>query len=303
MSSYGTWHLDQMPDQTGKRALVTGVTSGIGEVTALELARRGAEVILGARSAAKLDATEIRIRAQVPEAKLRRLIIDVSEMQSVRQAAEEAAEHGALDILINNAGVMFTPNSRTKDGFELQLATNHFGPFLLTGLLLPRLVESGAGRVVAVASFGHRGARRAPLDDPRIAGKYNRYSAYFGSKLANLLFTFELDRRLRAKHLPVKALAAHPGYASTNLTVGKGTTDSIMHAATAYLGQPPDMGALPTLMAATADLPGSSYVGPSGPGELRGHPHIVGTSRLARDRTAQRRMWEISEQATGIRYP
>lgn len=301
----GRWTAADIPDLTGRRALVTGVTSGIGERTALELARRGAEVVLAARSDTKLDRTEADILAAVPGALLHRAIVDLADLSSVRRAAAQVSELGPLDVLINNAGVMALPYARTVDGFELQLGTNHLGPFLLTGLLLRRIVESGDGRVVTVASNAHRLARRAPLEDPRTpTGRYSRWGAYAGSKLANLLFTLELDRRVRAAGLPVRALAAHPGYSATEL-MGKtgGAGGWIMAAASRFLGQPPSLGALPTLVAATADLPGSTYVGPDGLGQMRGHPRVVRPSRRALDEDAQRRLWALSEAATGIRYP
>jgi NAD(P)-dependent dehydrogenase (short-subunit alcohol dehydrogenase family) len=299
------WTIADVPDLAGRRVLVTGVTSGIGERTALELARRGAEVVLAARSEAKLDATEADVMAAVPSAVLQRVIVDLADLSSIRRAAHQVAGFGSLDVLVNNAGVMALPYARTIDGFELQLGTNHLGPFLLTGLLLPQLVESGDGRVVTVASNAHRLARHAPLDDPRTPiGRYSRWGAYAGSKLANLLFTLELDRRLRAAGLPVKSLAAHPGYSATEL-MGKtgGVGGRIMAAASRFLGQPPSLGALPTLVAATADLPGSTYIGPDGLGQMRGHPRVVRPSRRALDEGAQRRLWELSEAATGIRYP
>jgi NAD(P)-dependent dehydrogenase (short-subunit alcohol dehydrogenase family) len=300
------WTLADLPDLTGRRVLVTGVTSGIGEQTALELARRGAEVVLAARSEARLDATEARIMAAAPRAVLHRTLVDLSDLTSVRHGAARAAGVGPLDVLVNNAGVMAPPYSRTVDGFELQLATNHLGPFLLTGLLLPQLVASGHGRVVTVASQMHRWTRRAPLTDPRThEGRYSRWGSYSRSKLANLLFTFELDRRLREEELPVTAVACHPGYSATEL-MGKGRegrTGQILQAAFALVGQPSSMGALPTLMAATADLPGGTYVGPDGFGQARGMPRVVGTSRLARERETARRLWQVSQDATGVVYP
>ena len=255
-----TWTPQQIPDLTGQRFVVTGVTSGIGEQTAWELARRGADVVLAARSRAKLAATRSRIEDDVPDARLTDLLIDVSEMSSVRRAADQLRETGPIDCLINNAGVMATPYTRTGDNFELQLATNHFGPFLFTGLLLDQLAASGAGRVVAVASQAHRFARTAPLADPRREGDYSRWTAYAESKLANLLFTFELDRRARAAGLPIRALAAHPGYSATEL-VGTGRQVGGRLGGTAIgmvfktLGQSPEMGAWPTLMAATMAPP------------------------------------------------
>ena len=305
-----TWSPADIPDLAGRRALVTGVTSGLGESVALELARAGAAVVLAARSQDKLAATEADIRAQLPDATLERMVVDLADLSSVRRAA--AAVDGPLHLLVNNAGVMATPYHRTVDGFELQLATNHLGPFALTGLLLPHLIASGGARVVNTASLAHRLAPRAPLGDPRKeTRRYQRWIAYAQSKLADLLFTFELDRRLRDKDLPVTALAAHPGYAATGLirtgmTTGRSgpaPITAIMVAATRLLGQPASMGAWPTLMAATADLPGSTYVGPGGPAEMRGTPRIVAARRLAHDRDAQRRLWELSEDATGVRYP
>ncbi len=304
-----SWTPADIPDQTGRRILVTGVTAGIGTQTALELARAGAEVVLAARSQDKLTRTRSQLEGEVPGARLRELIVDVSDLGSVRRAAEQAQDLGPIDVLVNNAGVMAPPYKRTGDGFELQLATNHFGPFLLTGLLLPRLVESGAGRVVAVASQAHRLARRAPLKDPRRKPvRYSRWGSYAQSKLADLLFSYELDRRLRAKGLPVIALAAHPGYSATELMgsgrrAGGERRADILQGFFELVGQPAHMGAWPSLMAATAPLPGSTYVGPEHFGQLAGPPQVVRSNRLSRDPEAQRRLWELSEEATGIRYP
>ncbi len=305
MSTRNRWTLADLPDLTGTRAVVTGVTAGLGTETARELLRAGAEVVLVARSAGKLEATVAALGTEVPHAKVHPVIVDLADLSSVRRGAAEIAELGELDLLINNAGVMALPYSRTVDGFELQLGTNHFGPFLLTGLLLPQLVASGHGRVVYVASQAHRFARRAPLGDPRTQqGRYSKWAAYGGSKLANIMSTFELDRRLRAAGLPVSALAAHPGYSATEL-VGKtgGVGGAVMTAATKVLGQRADLGALPTLMAATADLPGGTYVGPDGFAQMRGYPQVVRARRAAYDEEVQRRLWDLSEVATGVRYP
>ena len=297
--------LTDLPDQTDRTTVVTGCTvGGLGFHVALELARRGGRVVLAGRSSDRLAAAEQAIRGEVPDAALDPLVVDVSDLTSVRLAASEAARFGPLHCLVNNAGIMATPYARTSDGFEQQLATNHLGPFLLTGLLLPQLVESGDGRVVAVSSQMHRTARRAPLGDPRHqVGRYSRWPAYAETKLANLLFTFELERRLREADLPVRATAAHPGYSGTHLVANgrfgrsSGGGASIVDAASRAIGQSPAMGALPLLMAATDDLPGGTYCGPGGPGEVRGLPRVVGTRRLARDEDAQRRLWTISEQA------
>jgi NAD(P)-dependent dehydrogenase (short-subunit alcohol dehydrogenase family) len=305
------WTPEEIPDLTGKRALVTGVTSGIGEKTVIELARHGAAVILGARNPAKLEASIRTVLQAVPDATLEPLSIDVSDLSSIRRAASQV--EGPLHLLVNNAGVMATPHQLTADGLQLQMATNHFGPFALTGLLFPQLVASGEGRVVGIGSQASRIARTPPLEDPKDAsGHYGRWSGYAKSKLADLMFVFELDRRARAQGLPVKGLAAHPGYSATGLMgTGRNTGNtrerlrrsaSIMQAVFELAGQPPELGALPTLMAATADLPGSTYVGPSGLGQMKGHPRIVSARRLAMDRDSQRRLWEISEEATGVRF-
>jgi NAD(P)-dependent dehydrogenase (short-subunit alcohol dehydrogenase family) len=306
------WRLQDIPDQAGRTALVTGTTlGGIGFFTALELARRGARVVLAGRSNEKLSEAEKSIREQVADAELEQLVVDLADQASVRRAAVEAETFGAIDLLVNNAGVMATPYHRTGDALELQMATNHFGPFLLTGLLMPQLVASEAATVVTVSSLMHRMARSAPLDDPRQSphGRYARWPTYSRTKLANLLFTYELDRRARRAELPVKALAAHPGFAGTYLVVNgqygrtRGGVASIMDAAVKAVAQPADQGAWPTLMAATADLPGSTYCGPGGFAEQRGLPRVVGSSRLSHDEQAQRRLWEISEETTAVRYP
>jgi NAD(P)-dependent dehydrogenase (short-subunit alcohol dehydrogenase family) len=301
------WTREDIPDLTGHRALVTGVTSGLGQVVVATLARHGAEVLLAARDESRLAATVDRIRGEQPEARLRPLLVDLADQSSVRRGAADAATYGPLHLLVNNAGVMATPYARTSDGFELQMATNVLGHFTLTGLLWPRLVESGDARVVSVSSQGHRMARSAPLGDPRVQeGPYRRWPTYARTKLANLLFTFELDRRARAAGLPVRALAAHPGVSATGLMASGQRAHPggrILDAGFALLGQPASMGALPLLMAATADLPGGTYVGPGGPGEVRGMPQVVGTSKLARNPEAARRFWEVAQRATGVVYP
>ena len=305
------WSPADIPNQVGRTVVITGTTlGGLGHCTALELARHGARVVLAGRTPARLDDTEAAIRHEAPDAELDKLVVDLAELESVRRAAGEAAALGPIDVLVNNAGVMGTAHRRTVDGFELQMATNHFGPFLLTGLLLPQLVASDAATVVTVSSLMHRIARRAPLDDPRHPhGHYSKWPVYGQSKLANLLFTYELDRRARRAELPVKALAAHPGFAGTHLAANgrfgrsSGGPAAILDATIRAVAQPASAGAWPTLMAATADLPGSMYCGPSGLGETRGAPAVVGSSKLSHDEVAQRRLWETSEQATGISYP
>lgn len=301
------WTISDIPVQTGRTALVTGVSiGGIGHHTAMELARAGARAVLAGRDPARLAEAEASLRQQVPTADLACLVVDLASLESVRRAATEVSE--PLDLLVNNAGVMAPPYSVTEDGFERQLATNHLGPFLLTGLLLPRLRDGG--RVVTVSSQMHRLARTAPLGDPRRKPRrYLRWIAYSQTKLANLLFTFELDRRLQTAGLPVSALAAHPGYAGTHLVVNGrfgrpgGGAATVLDALNRRVSQSPAAGAWPTLMAATAELPGSTYCGPSGPGQAYGPPVVVDCTRLARDPETARRLWELSEEATGIEYP
>ncbi len=307
------WTLADVPDQAGRTVLVTGTTiGGLGHFTALELARRGARVILTGRRPERIDETRQAILAEVPSAALESVELDLADLSSVRRAAAAAAGLGPLDVLVNNAGVMGTPAlQRTADGLELQLATNHFGPFLLTGLLLPQLVASEAGRVVTVSSQMHRIARAAPLSDPRtLSGRYRPWPTYGQSKLANLLFTYELDRRLRRAELPAKALVVHPGFASTHLAANgqygrsSGGIASILDGAIKVLSpNTAAEGAWPTLMAATADLPGATYVGPDGLMEWGGHPKVTRSSKLSYDETAQRRLWQLSEETVGLTYP
>lgn len=304
--THSPWTPADIPDLTGRRALVTGVTSGLGRAVVEALAGHGASVVLAARNEEKLTAATAALRRQVPGVELWPLLVDLASLASVRRAAEEAAAYGPLHLLVNNAGVMAPPYQRTAEGLELQMATNVLGPFALTGLLLPQLVAGGSSRVVYVSSAGHRLARTPPVGDPWVQrGRYRRWQVYGQTKLANLLLTFELDRRARAAALPVVALAAHPGLSATQLMASgqRRAGGRILDAAFSALGQPAALGAMPLLMAATADLPGGTYVGPGGPGEVRGLPQIVGTSELARDAGVARRMWETAEEATGVRYP
>lgn len=305
------WTLADVPDLTGRRALVTGVTGGLGEHTVLELARKGASVVMTARSETRLRHAVDDVRRVLPQADLVPLVLDLADLSSVRRAVEEIRPLGALDLLVNNAGVMATPHRRTADGFELQLGTNHLGHFALTGLLWPQLVAAESARVVTVSSQMHRLARSVPLGDPRQdTGHYRKWQAYAESKLANLLFAFELDRRATAAGTSVRSMAAHPGYARTNLQSagpqlgGTNPETAILAGVTRLAGQPAAMGALPTLMAATMPgLPGGSYVGPRGPLESRGMPTVVKAGRQARDEHLARQLWSVSEQATGVSFP
>ncbi len=308
-----TWSPDDIGDQGGRTVVVTGPSlGGIGHHTALELARRGARVVLAGRSPGKLAATSRAIADEVGPDRSEPVcvVLDLADLASVRRAADEVAELGPVDVLVNNAGVMATAPRRTTDGFEVQLATNHLGPFLLTGLLLPALAASGDGVVVTVSSLFHARAKREPWENPVEDHHHrSRWRTYSRTKLANLLFTYELDRRCAQAGTAVRALAAHPGFAATHLAangiVGRsaGPLASIVQGAVRALAQSPSAGAWPSLMAATADLPGSTYVGPGGLGELSGVPQVVGSSELSRDADAQRRLWEVSEKAVGLCWP
>ncbi|MDN5744765.1 MAG: oxidoreductase [Nocardioidaceae bacterium] len=306
-----SWNVADLPDQTGRTIVVTGPTlGGLGHHTALELARKGARVVLAGRTPAKVEKTVSAIKDEVPDACLEALHLDLASLASVRKAAAAATQVGPIDVLINNAGVMGTPYSRTADGLELQMATNHFGPFLLTGLLLPQLVQSADGCVVTVSSMMHNLALKAPLGDPREQhGRYHRWKVYGQSKLANLYFTAEFDHRLREADLPVRALAAHPGFAGTHLAANgqygrsSGGIASIVDAGIRAIAQSAAAGAWPSLMAASEDLPGNTFVGPGGLQQMSGSPGMVGRSKLAKNQKAARTMWEISEQVVDLQYP
>jgi NAD(P)-dependent dehydrogenase (short-subunit alcohol dehydrogenase family) len=278
------WAVADMPDLTGRTVVVTGANSGIGLVAARALAGAGASVIMACRDVSKgaavaPDTAEVRV-------------LDLANLASVREFASSIDTD--VDILVNNAGVMAVPHRRTADGFEMQIGTNHLGHFALTGLLLDRL----RGRVVTVASAMHR-AGRIRLDDLNWERRpYRRWSAYGQSKLANLLFTFELSRRSA-----LTAVAAHPGYASTNLhSHTESLRDFVMMLGNRFVAQSAEMGALPTLYAATVDVPSGSYVGPGGLFENWGHPKLVGSTRAARDPEMAAGLWDLSEELTGVRY-
>jgi NAD(P)-dependent dehydrogenase (short-subunit alcohol dehydrogenase family) len=287
-----TWSTQDIPDQSGRTVIVTGANSGIGRAAATALAHRGARVILACRNAEKGASAAAGMPGAVEFRPL-----DLSDLSSVRAFAE--AWEGDIDLLINNAGVMIPPLTRTADGFELQFGTNHLGHFALTNLLL----EHVRGRVVTVSSTGHRmGA--IDFDDLNWERKsYKAWRAYGQSKLANLLFTAELQRRLTAAGSSVLATAAHPGYASTNLQSHSENRvfETLMRLGNQLIAQDENGGALPTLYAAVADVPGNSFAGPSGFMEQRGAPKLVGRSKAAQDGDVARRLWDVSEQLTGVR--
>jgi NAD(P)-dependent dehydrogenase (short-subunit alcohol dehydrogenase family) len=305
------WTADDMPDLTGRTVVVTGANSGIGFEAAREFARHGADVTLAVRDTGKGETAAARIRAAAPHASVAVSRLDLADLASVRAfAADWSAAHPVgLDLLVNNAGVMAIPRRQTADGFEMQFGTNHLGHFALTGLLLPALVARPRSRVVSVSSGAHR-LGRMDFDDLMGARRYHPWRAYGQSKLANLLFTSELQRRLDAADVPILAVAAHPGYAATNLQAvgpqmsGRGWLVQPMELANRFLAQSAEMGALPTLFAATAPgLPGGAYVGPDGFMEQRGHPRLVGRSSAAQNTVDARRLWEASERLTGVTYP
>jgi NAD(P)-dependent dehydrogenase (short-subunit alcohol dehydrogenase family) len=302
------WTASDALRQDGRTALVTGASSGLGLQTALGLARAGAHVLLGVRDAQRGDAAAARIAAAVPSARSSLLELDLADLGSVRAAAESMGARGEpLDILVLNAGVMATPHRTTADGFELQFGTNHLGHFALGAQLVPALLSATAPRVVTVSSGYHR-MGRIDFDDLQAERRYRRWRAYAQSKLANLLFAFELQRRAAAADLPLRSVAAHPGWAATNLqTAGARMTgdrarELVMRLLNRIVAQSDEMGALPILYAATEDIPGGSYVGPSERGELRGPPTLVHPSRAATDEATAARLWAVSEELTGVRF-
>jgi NAD(P)-dependent dehydrogenase (short-subunit alcohol dehydrogenase family) len=301
----GRWTTDEMPEQRGRTAIVTGGNSGLGRIVARELARHGARVVIASRDKAKNAEAARAIVAAFPSSTVDAAQLDLANLESIRAFADRIrADHDRIDLLVNNAGVMAAPYRRTADGFELQFGTNHLGHFALTGLLLPLLSGRPGARVVTVSSNNHKGGR-LQFDDLQGVRHYSRWGAYAQSKLANLLFAFELDRRLRAARWPMISVAAHPGYSATNLQLsGPPLHERLaMRVSNRLFAQSAEMGALPLLYAATApELEGGSYVGPDGRGEMRGHPTLVQASRPAHDEEAARRLWDISEQLTGVRY-
>jgi NAD(P)-dependent dehydrogenase (short-subunit alcohol dehydrogenase family) len=288
------WNATNLPSFAGRTVVVTGGNSGIGLVAARELARAGARTVITARDPQRGARAAATITGDVEVRNL-----DLADLSSVRAFAD--AWEGDIDVLVNNAGVMIPPRATTTDGFELQFGTNHLGHFALTNLLLEHVTD----RVVTVSSGAHRGAH-VDLDDPNWERReFRNWAAYGQSKLANLLMTLELDRRLRAAGSPVRALAAHPGYAATNLQ--SATTNPVqrigLRIANRVIAQDDAAGALPTLFAASQDLPGASYVGPDGLGEMRGGPVLVGRTAAASDAEVARRLWTLSEELTGVQAP
>jgi NAD(P)-dependent dehydrogenase (short-subunit alcohol dehydrogenase family) len=307
--STGHWTAADVGDQSGRIAVVTGATSGLGLETARVLAQHGATVVLAGRDQAKTSGAVDAIRASQPSAAVETAELDLASLQSVRTAAADlTARFPKLDLVINNAGVMMPPYSLTKDGFELQFGTNHLGHFALTGLLMNSLLAVPGSRVVTLSSNGHR-AGRMNFADLQSAKHYQKMAAYGRSKLANLMFTYELQRRLAAARAQTIALAAHPGTARTDLTrhlsaISQAALSPRFGLLNSWWVQDGSMGALPTLRAATdPEAIGGTYYGPEGPFQFTGYPVVVTSSVRSHNREAQRRLWVESEQLTGVTYP
>jgi len=296
-----TWNADQIPNQDGRVAIVTGANSGIGLVAAQTLADKGARVILACRSEERAHGALASIRKTNPEAQVEYRNLDLSSLESVQTFAASILEtEERIDLLINNAGVMMPPTrSETADGFELQFGVNHLGHQALTALLFERINATPGSRIVNVASQAHRGGKIDFSDLQWQDRGYKKMASYGQSKLANLLFTFELDRRLKASKCETKSVAAHPGWTATDLQ---------RHSVSARFFNPllamkPEQGALPTLRAATdPDVKGGEYFGPCGVLELRGNPVEVGSSKRARDAKSAAKLWQVSEELTGVRF-
>ena len=298
-----------IPDQTGKVALVTGANSGLGFHTTERLAQAGAKVLMACRNQTKAAEARAQVLELVPDADLELIELDLSSLDSIEQAAERVrADYPAIHLLINNAGVMAIPRTETADGFEMQLGTNHLGHFALTGRLLDTVLAASGSRIVSVSSTAHKMGKMF-FDDLQGERRYEKWARYGQSKLANLLFTYELQRRLSASDTTTIATAAHPGWSATHLqTTGRGIADAslmgrIMGLTNRAVAQSAAMGALPTLYAATSPEAGpASYSGPDGIGELRGMPSAVKSTKRSHNRDDARRLWDVSEELTGVRF-
>ncbi len=303
------WDTSNMPEQSGRIAIVTGSNSGLGYETAAALAAKGAKVIMACRTLAKASPAAERIRNSVPGADIEVMQLDVANLHSVRDFATAYNERfKQLDILINNAGVMGCPTRETTvDGFEMQFGTNHLGPFALTGLLMPRLQNTPGSRVIAVASIAHRNTDGMDLDDPNLEKAYKPFDAYAKSKLANLLFIRELDRRLRAKGADIIAASGHPGYSASNIGSAANPNNSAFKSLMFKLGNlfamPTKKGMLSILCAATdPDIEGGDFIGPKGLYGFYGWPSKSIPKETARDDAVAKRLWEISAELTGVSY-
>ncbi len=300
------WTAEKIPDQTGKSFLVTGANSGLGYVTARELARHGAHVIMAVRNEEKGREALKTIQGELPQARLELRRVDLSDLESVHRLADGLTSEGiAIDVLVNNAGIMMPPRSLSPQGHESQFAANHLGHFALTGLLFPVIAKGHDPRVVTVSSGLHRRGR-IYFDDLTGERKYSPVAYYSQSKFANVLFALELDRRLRAASSPVRSLLAHPGYAATNLqsTGPTGVLAFLMRFGNSLFAQSMEMGALPQLYAATeAGAQSGEFYGPDGAGEQKGYPKVVKPVASATDPQTAARLWKLSEEITGVEYP
>lgn len=302
------WSEGNIPDLADRVIMITGANSGIGYEAARAFAQHGGHVVLACRNRAKADAAVSAIEAVASNPSLEVLEVDLGDLDSVAAAAKQfLADHDRLDVLVNNAGLMAIPHQTTAQGFEMQLGVNHLAPFALTGHLLDRLLATPGSRVVAISSQGHRPGK-INFDDLQSEKKYSPWAAYFQSKLADLLFTYELQRRLSAKDASTIAVAAHPGGSRTNLGHENpgGLLNNIGDMARPLINavmQPAAMGALPTMRAATdPTVVGGDYYGPDGLGEQRGYAKKVDSSKRSKDLETARRLWTVSEELTGVRY-
>jgi NAD(P)-dependent dehydrogenase (short-subunit alcohol dehydrogenase family) len=305
------WTAEQIPSQTGKTALITGANSGIGYQAAVELARHGAHVLLGVRSLEKGQAALDRLLREVPGAQAELAVLDMASLASIHDFSQKFTAAGrGLDLLINNAGVMALPTRElTPDGFERQFGTNHLGHFALTGLLLPRFLASTAPRVVTVASLAHRNGK-IEFDNLQSERSYVPWDAYNNSKLANILFARELDRRAKAAGSRLISLPVHPGISRTSIVSngpGTGSKDfkiMLLGLLAPIITQDDKMGALPTLYAATApEAKDGEYIGPDGFKEFKGYPKVVQPLPRALDEAVAKKLWAVSEELTGVKYP
>ena len=296
------WTSGDVPGQQGRLAVVTGANTGLGLETARVLAAHGASVVPAVRDTEKGKAAAARIAGTAPGADVTVQHLDLASLDSIRAAAGELrARYPRIDLLINNAGVMFTPKQTTSDGFELQFGTNHLGHFALTGLLLEQMLPVPDSRVVTVSSIMHRVRARINFDDLQGERSYSRVGAYSQSKLANLMFTYELQRRLSDAGATI-AVAAHPGLANTELTRNSPAIAAFFYAR--VMSQNAAMGALPVLRAATDPaVLGGQYYGPRGFFGARGYPKLAESSRRSHDSAIQRRLWTVSEELTGVTFP
>ncbi len=289
-----------VPPQVGKTAIVTGANTGIGFHTSRVLASRGARVLMGCRSASKAEAAIDKIRSNDPDADLTHLPLDLGDLGSVRAAAEIASKESKIDLLINNAGIMTPPLERTKDGFESQFGVNHLGPFAFTGRLLAKISQTPGARIVSTSSIAHK---RGSIDfkDINADHSYDAFARYGMSKLSNLLFAYELDRRLRAHKAPAISVACHPGVADTELSRYFPKPLKLIAPLARHFFNTASMGAWPTLMAATApQVEGGQYFGPSYRRETSGPAKLVNSTRLSRDESLAKRLWDVSIEMTGV---